>query len=173
MELEGKKIIVLIEEMFNDHEFWYPYYRLKEAGAEVVVVGSGSADTYKGKSGTVGKPDMSVDQVNAADFDGIIIPGGYAPDMMRRHPKMVQLVKSIFEAGKVVAAVCHAGWMLASAEILEGRTVTSFFAIKDDLVHAGATWVDEEVVVDGNLITSRTPDDLPAFMRAIIKEIGA
>jgi len=173
MELEGKKIVILIEEIFNDHEFWYPYYRLKEAGAEVVVVGSGSAETYKGKSGTVAKPDVTVDQVNAADFDGIIIPGGYAPDMMRRHPKMVQLVKSIFEAGKVVAAVCHAGWMLASAEILEGRTVTSFFAIKDDLVHAGATWVDQEVVVDGNLITSRTPDDLPTFMRAIIKEIAS
>ncbi len=173
MELKGKKIIVLIEEMFNDQEFWYPYYRLKEAGAQVVVVGSGSAGQYKGKSGTLAKPDMSADQIDAADFEGLIIPGGYAPDMMRRYPKMVQLVKSIFEAGKVVAAVCHAGWMLASAEILEGRTVTSFFAIKDDLVHAGATWVDEEVVVDGNLITSRTPDDLPAFMRAIIREIGS
>ncbi len=173
MELDGKKIIILVEELFNDHEFWYPYYRLKEAGAEVVVVGSGSDETYKGKSGTVAKPDVSADQVNAADFDGIIIPGGYAPDMMRRHPKMVQLVKSVFEAGKVVAAICHAGWMLASAEILEGRTVTSFFAIKDDLVHAGATWVDKDVVVDGNLITSRTPDDLPTFMRAIIKELGS
>jgi len=141
---------------------------LKEAGAEVVVVGSGSAETYKGKSGTIAKPDVNVDQVNAADFEGIVIPGGYAPDVMRRHPKMVQLVKSIFEAGKVVAAICHAGWMLASAEILSGKTVTSFFAIKDDLVHAGADWVDQEVVVDGNLITSRTPDDLPAFMRAVI-----
>ncbi len=173
MELKGKKIIILIEEIFNDHEFWYPYYRLKEAGAEVVVVGSGSAEKYNGKFGTVAKPDVTVDGVNAAEFDGIIIPGGYAPDMMRRYPKMIQLVRSVFEAGNVVAAICHAGWMLASAEILEGRRVTSFFAIRDDLVHAGATWVDEEVVVDGNLITSRTPDDLPAFMRTIIQEIGA
>lgn len=173
MELDGRKIIILVEETFNDHEFWYPYYRLKEAGAEVVVVGSGSADAYKGKSGTVAKPDASADQVSASEFDGIIIPGGYAPDHMRRYPAMVQLVKAIFEAGKVVAAICHAGWMLASAEILEGRKVTSFFAIKDDLVHAGANWVDEEVVIDGNLVTSRTPDDLPAFMRAFIKVAGS
>jgi protease I len=106
--------------------------------------------------------------VSAADFDGIVIPGGYAPDIMRRYPKMVQLVRDFNEAGKVVAAICHAGWMLASAEILESRTVTSFFAIKDDLIHAGGNWVDQEVVIDGNLITSRTPDDLPAFMRAVI-----
>ena len=168
MELDGKKIIILVEDTFNDHEFWYPYYRLKEAGAQVVVVGSGSASQYRGKSGTVAKPDISADQILASEFDGIIIPGGYAPDHMRRYPAMVGLVKTIFEAGKVVAAICHAGWMLASAEILEGRKVTSFFAIKDDLVHAGANWVDEEVVIDGNLVTSRTPDDLPVFMRAFI-----
>jgi protease I len=114
---------------------------------------------------------VNADQVSAADFDGMVIPGGYAPDLMRRHPKMVQLVRDFNEAGKLVAAICHAGWMLASAEILQGKTVTSFFAIKDDLVHAGANWVDEEVVVDGNLVTSRKPDDLPAFMRAIIKAL--
>ena len=141
---------------------------MKEAGANVVVVGSGSSDTYTGKPGTEVKVDASIDQVSAADFDGIVIPGGYAPDIMRRYPKMVQLVKDLFEEGRVVAAICHAGWMLASAEILKGKTVTSFFAIKDDLVHAGAEWVDQEVVVDGNLITSRTPDDLPAFMRSVI-----
>jgi protease I len=127
MELKDKKIVILIEEIFNDHEFWYPYYRLKEAGAEVVVVGSGSADAYKGKSGTVAKPDKSVEQINAADFDGIVIPGGYAPDMMRRHPKMVQLVKSIFESGKVVAAICHAGWMLVSADDPEGQNRHGLF----------------------------------------------
>ena len=171
MELEGKKIIILVEEMFNTHEFWYPYYRLKEAGCEVVVVGSGSKTTYTGKPGTEVKVDKSADQVSAADYDGIVVPGGYAPDLMRRYPKMVQLVRDNYEAGKVVAAICHAGWMLASADILEGKTVTSFFAIKDDLVHAGANWVDQEVVVDGKLITSRMPDDLPAFMRAIIKAL--
>ena len=168
MELQGKKVAIPVESMFNTFEFWYPYFRLKEAGAEVTVVGSGSAGTYKGKPGTEVKADVSIDQVSAADFDGIVIPGGYAPDIMRRYPKMVQLVKDLFEDGKVVAAICHAGWMLASAKILPGKTVTSFFAIKDDLVHAGAEWIDQEVVVDENLITSRTPDDLPAFMRAVI-----
>jgi len=171
MELRGKKVIILVEQMYNDLEFWYPYYRLKEAGTEVVVVGSGSAEEYTGKSGIPCRPDTSTGQISAADFDGIVIPGGYAPDHMRRHPSMVKLVKDLFEAGKVVAAICHAGWMLASAEIVSGRTVTSFFAIKDDLVHAGANWVDEEVVVDGKLITSRKPEDLPAFMRAIITEL--
>jgi protease I len=171
MELQGKKIIILVEQMYNDLEFWYPYYRLKEAGAEVVVVGSGSSEEYTGKSGIPCKADTSAEQISAADFDGIVIPGGYAPDHMRRHPSMVKLVKDLFEAGKVVAAICHAGWMLASADIVKGRSLTSFFAIKDDLVNAGANWVDQEVVVDGKLITSRKPDDLPAFMKAIIESL--
>ena len=168
MELQGKKVVIPVESLFNTFEFWYPYYRLKEAGADVTVVGSGSADTYTGKPGTEVKVDVSIEQVSANNYDGMVIPGGYAPDIMRRYPKMVQLVKDLFDGGKVVAAICHAGWMLASAKILRGKTVTSFFAIKDDLIHAGAEWVDQEVVVDGNLITSRTPDDLPAFMRAVI-----
>ncbi len=168
MELQGKKILILVEEMFNIHEFWYPYYRLQEAGAQVTVVGSGSAMVYNGKDGTTVKPDTAADKLSAADYDGIVIPGGYAPDMMRRHPAMVNLVREMFNAGKMVAAICHAGWMLASADVLKGRKMTSFFAIKDDVVNAGAEWVDEEVVVDGNLITSRTPDDLPAFLRTII-----
>jgi protease I len=169
MLLKGKKVIILIEEMFNVFEFWYPYYRLKEEGAEVTVVGSGKAEIYTGKPGTQAKADASADQIAAKDFDGIIIPGGYAPDMMRRYPSMVKLVKDIFNADKPVAAICHAGWMLVSAGILSGKKATSFFAIKDDLINAGAKWVDQEVVVDGNLITSRTPDDLPAFMRAVIQ----
>jgi len=171
MELKGKKVIILVEQMYNEFEFWYPYYRLKEAGAEVVVVGSGSAEEYTSKSGLPCRADTSADQISAADFDGIIIPGGYAPDHMRRYPSMVKLVKDLFQAGKVVAAICHAGWMLASSEIVKGRTVTSFFSIKDDLVHAGANWVDQEVVVDGKLITSRKPDDLPAFMKAVISAL--
>jgi protease I len=158
----------MVEQMYNDLEFWYPYYRLKEAGAEVVVVGSGSADEYTGKSGLPCAVDTTAEHVAPGDCDGIVIPGGYAPDMMRRYPSMVKLVKDLFDQGKVVAAICHAGWMLASAEIVKDRTVTSFFGIKDDLVHAGANWVDQEVVVDGTLITSRKPDDLPAFMKAII-----
>jgi protease I len=168
MLLKGKKVIILIEEMFNVFEFWYPFYRLKEEGAEVTVVGSGSAEVYTGKPGTQAKADASADQISAKNFDGIIIPGGYAPDMMRRYPSMVKLVKDCFNADKPVAAICHAGWMLASAGILSGKKVTSFFAIKDDLINAGAEWVDQEVVVDGKLVTSRMPDDLPAFMKAVI-----
>jgi protease I len=167
--LKDKKVIILIEEMFNVFEFWYPYYRLKEEGVEVTVVGSGSAEVYTGKPGTQAKADVSADQVSAEEFDGIIIPGGYAPDMMRRYPAMIKLVKDIFNANKPVAAICHAGWMLVSAGILSGKRATSFFAIKDDLINAGAQWVDQEVVVDENLITSRVPDDLPAFMKAVIK----
>ncbi len=169
MLLKDKKVIILIEEMFNVFEFWYPYYRLKEEGVEVTVVGSGSAEVYTGKPGTQAKADVSADQVSAEEFDGIIIPGGYAPDMMRRYPAMIKLVKDIFNANKPVAAICHAGWMLVSAGILSGKRATSFFAIKDDLINAGAQWVDQEVVVDENLITSRVPDDLPAFMKAVIK----
>jgi len=135
---------------------------------EVTVVGSGSSDVYTGKPGTQAKVDASADQVSAKNFDGIIIPGGYAPDMMRRYPAMVNLVKNFFNANKTVAAICHAGWMLVSAGILPGKKVTSFFAIKDDLINAGAEWVDQEVVVDGKLVTSRMPDDLPAFMKAVI-----
>ncbi len=168
MELKGKRVIILVEEMYNEFEYWYPYYRLKEAGAEVTVVGSGSSETYKAKSGLQVTVDANADEISAADYDGIVIPGGYAPDQMRRYPSMVKLVKDLFETGKVVAAICHAGWMLASAEIVQGKTVTCFFAIKDDLIHAGAKYVDQEVVVDGNLVTSRKPDDLPAFMRAVI-----
>lgn len=171
MELTGKKIIILVEEMFNDQEFWYPYYRLIEAGAEVAVIGSGTASEYKGKAGTQTTVDASAKEISAKEYDGIVIPGGFAPDFMRRSPEMVKLVKDIYENGKVVASICHGGWMLASAEIVNGKNLTSFFAIRDDLVHAGANWTDEEVVVDGQLITSRKPDDLPAFMRAIIKAL--
>ena len=166
--LKNKTFAILIEDMFNVFEFWYPYYRLKEEGAGVVVVGSGRTDVFTGKPGTECKADVRAEDVGAGDFDGVVIPGGYAPDMMRRYPAMVNLVKEMNRADKLVAAICHAGWMLASADILRDRQVTSFFAIKDDLIHAGADWVDRDVVVDGNLITSRTPDDLPLFMKAII-----
>lgn len=173
MELPNKKVIILVEQQFNDHEFWYPYYRLLEAGAQVTVVGTGTAIEYKGKDGTQAKQDASADKINASDFDAVIIPGGFAPDFMRRNKAMVNLVKSMSENGKTVAAICHAGWMLASAKILKGKKATSFFAIRDDMEHAGAIWVDEEVVIDEKLVTSRTPADLPAFMRAVIKSIAS
>ncbi|HCU69498.1 MAG TPA: protease [Desulfomicrobium sp.] len=168
MELSGKRFVILVDTQFNDHEFWYPYFRLKEAGAAVTVVASSAGKTYEGKYGTPAKADKTPAEISVADYAGIIIPGGYAPDHMRRDQNMVSLVRAFDQQGKIVAAICHAGWMLVSAGVLKGRTVTSFFAIKDDLVNAGATWRDNEVVTDRNMITSRTPEDLPAFMRTII-----
>jgi protease I len=158
--------------MYQELELWYPLLRLREAGAETLVVGTGSADTYTSKLGYPAQVDVTADQISASEVDAVVIPGGYAPDLMRRYPAMVNLVTEAFEQGKIVAAICHAGWMLASAGILEGKQATCFFAIKDDLVNAGATYVDAEVVVDGNLITSRIPSDLPAFCRAIIQALG-
>jgi protease I len=168
MRLQGKRIAILAEELYQDLELWYPLLRLRGLGAEVLVVGSGSARVYKGKFGYPVEVDKSATEVTADQFDAVLIPGGYAPDHMRRYPAMVQLVRDAARKGKVVAAICHGGWMLASAEVIQGKTVTAFFAIKDDLVHAGARFVDVEVAVDGNLITSRKPEDLPAFCRAVI-----
>ncbi|MCL6621904.1 MAG: type 1 glutamine amidotransferase [Syntrophobacterales bacterium] len=173
MKLTGKRIAILAENLYQELEVWYPLLRFREEGAKVVVVGSGSARTHSSKLGYPVEVDRKAEEVSAAEFDAVIIPGGYAPDIMRRYPAMVRLVREAALAGKVVAAICHGGWMLASAEVLQGRKVTAFFAIKDDLVHAGATFVDAEVVVDGNLITSRKPEDLPAFCRAIIAALSA
>jgi len=171
MELEGKRIAVLAEDDYQELELWYPVLRMREAGAQVSIVGP-KAGTYKSKMGYPVTADTGIDQVSAGDFDAVIIPGGYAPDRMRRHPKMVDFVREMHRQGKVVAAICHAGWVPASAGILRGKTATSFFSIKDDMVNAGANWVDREVVVDGNLITSRKPDDLPAFCREIINALA-
>ncbi len=172
MKLVGKRIAVLAENNYQDLELWYPLLRMREEGAEVKVVGTGSATTYTSKYGYPVTADVSADQVSADDFDAVIIPGGYAPDLMRRYESVLRLVREAFQKGKVVAAICHAGWVPISAGILKGRRVTSFFAIKDDMVNAGAEWVDAEVVRDGNLITSRKPDDLPAFCRTIIEALS-
>jgi len=168
MNLEGKRVAILAENHYQELEFWYPLLRLREEGAEVIVVGTGSAKTYTGKYGYPVSVDVTADEVSADDFDAIVIPGGYAPDLLRRYESVLKLVREAFEKGKVVAAICHAGWVFISAGIVKGRKVTGFYAIKDDLVNAGAIYLDQEVVVDGNLITSRVPDDLPAFCGAII-----
>jgi len=168
MTLQGKRVAILVEDLYQDQEVWYPYYRLREAGAEVVVVGTGSKGEYKGKYGYPITPQTTAEQISAHEIDGLIVPGGYAPDILRRFPTVIRLVKEADAQGKVIGAICHAGWVLCSAGILRGKTVTCFSAIKDDVVNAGAAFVDREVVRDGNLITSRKPDDLPAFMHAVI-----
>jgi protease I len=173
MELQGRRVAILAEQLYEDQELWYPLYRLREAGAEVFVVGSGTAEEYRSKHGYPVKVDAEADTVTADQFDAIIIPGGYAPDHMRRSPGMIRLVREAHDQGKIVAAICHAGWMLASAGIARGKTLTCFKSIQDDLVNAGANYVDREVVRDGNLITSRVPADLPAFMREILKALAA
>ena len=159
---------MLAETLFEDLELWYPLIRMREAGAMVLVVGSGSSDVYRGKHGLEVKVDASAEKVEAGDFDAIIVPGGYCPDHLRRYSSVLRLVKDAHDQGKLVAAICHAPWVLISAGILNGRTVTCFKSIKDDVVNAGAHYVDREVVRDGNIITSRFPDDLPAFCREII-----
>ena len=169
--MSKKKIAILVEEQYQILEIWYPLLRLKEEGIEVVTIGSGSKETYPSKEGYPCKVDTSIDKVNAKEFDGVIIPGGWAPDFMRRYPKMVSFVRDLHKEGKIVAAICHGGWMLVSAGILKDMTATCFFAIKDDMIAAGAKYVDQEVAVDHNLITSRKPDDLPKFMVEIIKKL--
>ena len=172
MAVSNKKVAVFIENMFNELEVIYPYYRLLEAGVQATLVGP-KAESYHSKVGLSMSAEKAISQVKAGDLDGVIIPGGFAPDYMRVNKPMVNLVKALDSKGKLVAAICHAGWMLASADIIKGRKVTSVPNIKDDMIHAGALWQDKEVVVDANLITSRRPADLPAFMREVIAALCA
>lgn len=172
MSLNGKKVAILAENLYDDRELWYPNIRMREAGAQVTVVAPEKGATYNSKHGMPVQSDAAAADVKAADFDAVIIPGGYSPDLMRRTPAMVKFVRDASEQGKVVGAICHAGWMLVSAGVLKGKTATSFHSIKDDMVAAGAEWVDREVVRDGNLVTSRNPNDLPAFCREIIAAVA-
>ncbi|MHC4548818.1 MAG: type 1 glutamine amidotransferase domain-containing protein [Planctomycetota bacterium] len=168
------RVAVLIEGLYQDLEVWYPYLRLKEEGHEAVGAGCGEKQ-YVGKYGYPITVDADVADLDAGGLAGIVIPGGWAPDRLRLHRPVLDLTRAMMEQNKVVAAICHAGWVLASAGVCRDRELTSYVAIKDDLVHAGAHWVDREVVRDGNLVTSRTPADLPAFMRttlAALREIA-
>lgn len=167
MSLEGKRVAVLAENLYEDPELWYPLYRLLEAGAEVQIVGP-EAKVYQSKHGYPVRAEVSASDVSAKDFDAVVVPGGFAPDLLRRHSAVLDLVRGIFDKGGVVAAICHAAWVPISAGIMRGKRATCVGAIRDDLINAGATYLDQEVVVDGNLITSRSPRDLPAFLPAII-----
>jgi protease I len=172
MKLTGKTIAVLVEQDYQDMEVWYPTFRLREAGATVKQVGTGSAAEYKGKYGYPVKADINADQVSATMLDGLVIPGGWAPDRLRMSEAVLKLTRDMFAAKKPVACICHGGWVLISADVVRGKHATSYAAIKDDMKNAGALWQDSDVVVDGNLVTSRKPDDLPAFMREFLKLFG-
>ena len=169
MELTNVRACVLVEQQYQEMEVWYPVYRLREAGCKVTLVGPEAGQTYPSKLGYPARSDRAARDVSAADFDLVVIPGGFAPDFLRRDAAVLKLVSSMAEQGKVVAAICHGPWVLCSTQALKGRRATCFFAIKDDVSNAGARYVDAEVVRDGNLITSRKPDDLPAFMRAALQ----
>jgi protease I len=172
MKNDGMKTVaVLIEDVYQEMEVWYPAYRLREAGHRTLFIGTGKPE-YKSKLGYPCKAEGDIKEVQAKDFDGVIVPGGFAPDYLRRSPQILAFVAAMDKARKPVGSICHAAWVLCSAGILKGRKATCFFAIKDDVVNAGATYLDQEVVVDGNLVTSRKPDDLPAFMREFLKALA-
>src|SRR3989337_2932430 len=163
-----RKILLLVEEMYEDLEFWYPKIRLEEEGIKVVVAAP-EKKVYHGKKGLPAEPDILIEDAKEADFAGIVIPGGYAPDKLRRYPKVLELVKQFDTKKKLVAFICHAGWVPISAKILKGRKATSFFAIRDDMENAGVVWEDSPAVIDGNLVSSRTPQDLGPFSQGILK----
>jgi len=170
----GIRLAVLVEQKYEELELWYPVLRFREAGAKVVLVGPKAGETYPSKLGYPAKSDVAAKDVDASQFDACVIPGGFSPDYLRRSPEIVKLVRDLDIAGKPIAAICHGPWVLCSTDALRnGRRATGFSSIRDDMVNAGATWIDAEVVVDGHIITSRTPADLPAFTAALLKATAA
>src|SRR6202047_1419404 len=173
MELKGIRAAILVEQQYQELEVWYPLYRLREAGCKVTVVGPEAGQSYPSKLGYPAKSDKAARDVSADDFDLLVIPGGFAPDYIRRCEAMIRLTSAMAEQGKPVAAICHGPWVLCSTQALKGRKATCFFAIKDDVSNAGAKYTDAEVIRDGNIITSRKPDDLPAFVVTILQALQA
>ena len=171
MDLKQARVAVLVEQQYQEMEVWYPIYRLREAGCKVTLVGPEAGATYPSKLGYPAKSDKAAKDVSADDFDALVIPGGFAPDFLRRHEAVIKLVRNLAEQGKPIAAICHGPWVLCSTPALRGKKATCFFAIKDDVVNAGALYVDAEVIRDGNIITSRKPDDLPAFVVALLQAL--
>lgn len=167
------KILAIIDHIYEDLELWYPKIRLEEEGWEVVVAAPKAGETYDGKHGYPCVSDAAIADVAEPDFDALLVPGGFAPDKLRRDPKVLSLVRAFEASGKVIAHICHAGWILISADVLRGRKATSTVGIKDDMANAGAIWLDEPLVIDGNQISSRTPKDLPVFAKAMVEAMKA
>lgn len=163
-----KTVLILVHELYEDLELWYPKLRLEEAGFKTVIAGAEAKKTYTGKHGYPCQSEMTYDQVLTAPFSALVIPGGFAPDKMRRYPKVLSIVQEMDQAKKPIGFICHAGWVPISAKILKNRHVTGFSSIKDDLENAGALYTDQSVVVDQNLVSSRTPSDLPDFCKALL-----
>jgi len=172
MKLRGKRVAYLVEEGFEDLEFWVPLMRLQEEGADVVIVGTGRQPTFRGKHCLQATPHTTADRVRAADFDAVLIPGGWAPDRLRRVDAVKQLVREAYEQGKIIGAICHAGWVPISAGIVRGHRATGSSAIKDDLENAGATWVDAPAFRDGNIVWGRVVEDIPHFCRELVAAIA-
>jgi protease I len=168
-KLAGKRLLMFVEDLYEDLELWYPRLRMVEEGAEVVVVAPEGGKVYRGKNGYPCRADAALEDVRSEEFDGLIIPGGFAPDKLRRDETVLGLTRDIHDAGKLVAHICHAGWIPISAGIMRGYRCTSTPGIRDDLVNAGATWVDEPLVIDRMMVSSRRPDDLPDFCRGILQ----
>jgi len=166
-----KKVAIMLAEQYNVLEVWYPYYRLKEARLAPVFVAAEPKKEYLSKNGYPCVSDVAAKNARAADYDAMIVPGGFAPDFMRRSEDVIKFANDMVNAGKIIAAICHGGWLLCSTNIYKGKKATCFMAIKDDIINSGAKYVDAECVVDGNLITSRKPDDLPAFCTAILEAL--
>jgi protease I len=168
MSLHNQTVICLLDDEFEDLELWYPVYRVREEGANVLYAGPTKGKTHIGKYGVPATADLSYDELDSASIDGLLVPGGWAPDKIRRYPKVLELVRELNEQNKPIGQICHAGWVLISAKILSGRKVTSTPGIRDDMENAGAEWFDEPVVVDGNLISARRPPDLPQYGQAFV-----
>jgi protease I len=166
-----KKVAILVDEMYQVLEVWYPYYRFLEADIQVNLVAAEAKKEYHSKEGYPCVSEIAAAQADAGDYDCMLVPGGFAPDFMRRSTDVIKFANDMVDAGRVIAAICHGGWLLCSTKIYKGKKATCFMAIKDDIINAGAEYVDDECVVDGKLITARKPDDLPAFCTAVLRAL--
>lgn len=166
---KGCKVICLIHKEFEDLELWYPILRLREEGVNVQIAGENANTTYIGKYGVPAVSDLGFSDIDCDEYDGLLVPGGWAPDKLRRYPEVLELVRKMNENGKPIGQICHAGWVLISANIINGKRVTSTPGIKDDMINAGGIWMDQPVVVDGNIVSSRKPQDLPDYMKAYVE----